>query len=643
MLFWPSLRRITKTAGYNIRAGWSDNLAVWGRVPRSRRAIAARPNASVITFEDAFLRSVVPGQKTPPIGLTIDDIGVHFDCSKPSRLEVILQSGDLDDADLLRRAKNGRAFLTHYGLSKYNLVPRGYKSLPAAGYILVVDQLKGDASVEFGGANDNSFIGMLAAAKVENPGKTILIKTHPAMVNGKEGHFSDLPEADNIRVLSDCVNIHDLLEGAAKVYCVTSLVGFEAILAGHKPVIFGSPFYAGWGLSEDTQTTNARRTRTLSVDQLFAGAMILFPFWYDRTRRIECSFEEMIQQLLAESRHRWDGLKPSSMLGMRLWKRSILQNFMVGAGHVAKFHGRTKSAIASARNGGQIIVWARYETENLADTCAAKDIPLLRMEDGFLRSVGLGAELTQAASLVLDDCGIYYDATRVSKLETLIKASIDLPEFALKRAAALRKVIVAAGVTKYNLVSPSSPLSLPINRKVILVPGQVEDDASILKGAGSVRTNSALLIAVRAANPSAYIIYKPHPDVRADLRDGAMDANDCDIVVEDHDTAALIAQCDEVWTMTSLLGFEALLRGKKTVCYGTPFYAGWGLTTDLGENCERRNDAINLNALVHTALIDYPRYIDPISNIACTPELMVERLASGVARSGLGLRLLAKL
>ena len=42
-----------------------------------------------------------------------------------------------------------------------------------------------------------------------------------------------------------------LMEGAVAVYTVSSQLGFEAILAGHRPQVFGQPFYAGWGLSED--------------------------------------------------------------------------------------------------------------------------------------------------------------------------------------------------------------------------------------------------------------------------------------------------------------------------------------------------------------------------------------------------------
>jgi capsular polysaccharide export protein len=170
-----------------------------------------------------------------------------------------------------------------------------------------------------------------------------------------------------------------------------------------------------------------------------------------------------------------------------------------------------------------------------------------------------------------------------------------------------------------------------------------------------VRSNLALLQAARAANPGAVIVYKPHPDVEAGLRPGVVADEDlarlADVVAHAADPVALIAACDEVWTMTSLLGFEALMRGKPVTCLGTPFYAGWGLTRDLGPVPARRlrkpdgslQPRPSLDHLVHAALIAYPRYHDPVTGRPCPPEVAVDRLASGqIPRRGLGNRLLAK-
>jgi len=231
---------------------------------------------------------------------------------------------------------------------------------------------------------------------------------------------------------------------------------------------------------------------------------------------------------------------------------------------------------------------------------------------------------------VRDDLGIYYDPSRESRLEQMIAASTTLPGPALRRAEQLVARITDAKLSKYNLDRPIP--DLPKGRR-ILVPGQVEDDASIRLGCSDVRTNLGLLEQARAQNPEAVIIFKPHPDVEAGLRAGAVDPDKAralaDVVADKADPIALIEACDAVWTLTSLLGFEALLRGRDVTTLGAPFYAGWGLTKDLGRVPDRRIARPRLMHLAHAVLIDYPRYFDPVTGQACPPEVIVDRLAKG--------------
>jgi capsular polysaccharide export protein len=79
--------------------------------------------------------------------------------------------------------------------------------------------------------------------------------------------------------------------------------------------------------------------------------------------------------------------------------------------------------------------------------------------------------------------------------------------------------------------------------------------------------------------------------------------------------------------MTSLAGFEALIRGKSVTTHGQPFYAGWGLTEDLCPVARRTRNR-SLDELVAAALILYPTYLDPVSGLRCGPELLIERLAA---------------
>ncbi len=620
---------------------------VWGRSPYAGRgeAVAVRRGVPLVRLEDAFLRSVKPGRLGGlPLGVLIDGRGVHFDTAGPSALEEVLARHPLDDSNLLQRARDGMSRIQAADLSKYNIHDPD-AALPEAGYVLVVDQTRGDASIRHSGATEATFRQMLFRAQEDHPTARIVIKSHPETALGlRAGHFGPKEEDWRTTLLRSPVSPRKLLEGAIAVYAVSSQLGFEAILAGHRSKIFGQPFYAGWGLSDDA-LPHPRRKRVLTKAQLFAGAMILAPVWVDPCRQRLCTFEQALDQLTAEVRAYREDRAGHVAYGMRMWKRGRLQA-VFGREKPMEFQGTMAKAVASAQGRG-LLVWAGKDRADLA----APGVTVRRVEDGFLRSRGLGAALIPPLSLVTDDLGIYYDPTRESRLERFILGP--LAAGGRDRAEALRLALIAARVTKYNLPGAVLP-DLPEGRRV-LVPGQVEDDASIRLGAGEVRTNLDLLRAVRSAHPKGVLIYKPHPDVEAGLRPGALRAADltglADVVARDADAVTLIEACDEVWTMTSLLGFEALLRGKPVTCLGAPFYAGWGLTRDLGPVPLRRRQAPDghplprpdLAQLIHAALIAYPRYYDPVSRRPCTPEVIVDRLANGgLPRPGLGLRLLAK-
>jgi capsular polysaccharide export protein len=137
------------------------------------------------------------------------------------------------------------------------------------------------------------------------------------------------------------------------------------------------------------------------------------------------------------------------------------------------------------------------------------------------------------------------------------------------------------------------------------------------------------LSAVRAANPDAYIVYKPHPDVVAGLRRAGKGEAEafahCDEIVTGADPVLMLAKVDEVHTMTSLLGFEALMRGVAVTCYGQPFYSGWGLTRDIIP-VARRTRRLGIDEVVAGALIEYPRYVSRVTNRYTSPERAVEEL-----------------
>ena len=630
------LRRILALAGWRVtlgRPGRGDWVGVWGDAATAHRgrAMAARSGARILSVEDAFLRSLRPARLSgePPLGLLLDRTGLHFDASRPSDLETLLATHPLDDTALLDRARDAMARIARLRLSKYSAFDPDLPP-PEPGYVLVIDQARGDASVRASvpgaGGDVNRFAEMLFAAQEEHPGARILIRAHPETTGGgREGHFRAGQAQGRISFVTGEHAPAVLFEGAVAVYTLSSQMGFEAILAGHRPRVFGAPFYAGWGLSDDALDF-ARRRRKLTRAQLFAAAMILYPTWFDPHEQRLCRLERVIDTLEAQTRAWMQDRKGWIGHNIRAWKRPHMRAFF-GRHRAMRFARALPDPACETR---RVMSWGS----------AAPPTPALwRVEDGFLRSRGLGAKLVPPVSLILDDLGLYYDPARESRVERLIAASPSLPQAELRRAAALRERIVAGGHSKYGL-SGAPPEGAA---GAILVPGQVADDASVLAGGGGL-DNSGLLARVRQENPGARILYRPHPDVAAGLRPGVVadPLRWADAMVGEADLAALLGEVRAVWTLTSLTGFEALLRGVEVVTLGAPFYAGWGLTRDLGTvPARRRFGRVTLDGLVHAALIGAPRYLDPRTGLPCPVEVALDRLAAGETRAPRRLRMLA--
>lgn len=323
------------------------------------------------------------------------------------------------------------------------------------------------------------------------------------------------------------------------------------------------------------------------------------------------------------------------VLGMSLRKRRHLRAFLPGTRLRALGNGD------EAMPGETVVVWA--SSPQAASLSGRSDLTVLRVEDGFLRSVGLGAQLTRPLSWVIDSRGIYYDPGRPSDLEHLL-ATTDFAPGMLARASRLRHRITAHGLSKYNVGNDRWPgLGRgATGREVVLVAGQVETDASIRSGCGTgIATNLALLEAARQAHPDAWLVYKPHPDVVAGLRKAGRGEADsvrfCDEVVTEAPISRLIDLASTVHVMTSLTGFEALLRDKKVHCHGLPFYAGWGLTVD-SQPCPRRRRRLALDELVAGTLICYPRYVNAANGLPATPEQALDDLIAWRARDAGALR-----
>lgn len=416
--------------------------------------------------------------------------------------------------------------------------------------------------------------------------------------------IANFPANITVEWLSQPCHHACLLAAAAAVVVYNSWLGFEALLWQKPVLVLGTPFYAGMGLTQD----NNNAQFNVSLQQLVYSVL------FERTAnacpeaRQEVPIEQALSWLQQQNQQRWRFAEHIYAIGFSYFWKPVVQSFFQGS----KVHFvKNASQVPAASTA---VIWGRKVIENLPPS-----IKLYRLEDGFLRSVGLGALFTKPLSWVADSQGLYFDATAPSDLEQLLSQQrFSLNQ--LEQAQQLRQWLSEHRVSKYN--TGSTPWQRPsTNKKVILVTGQVETDASLAFGAPGIKKNIELLQTVRHNNPNAYLIYKPHPDVLAGARalgENEQQANKyCDEQADNVDISTMLEQVDEVHVITSLAGFEALLRGTKVVCYGLPFYAGWGLTEDI-EHCARRNRRLTLDELVAGSLICYPLYISKQSGFYST-------------------------
>lgn len=598
----------------------STMIAGWGHKPTADKArrFAAEHGLPYIALEDGFLRSLDLGCKgAQPLSLVVDHTGIYYDASTPSDLENLLNGGGWETPELLNSAKHAMHNIIRHNLSKYNHAPNAPISIwgETSPRILVLDQTEGDASIALGGAHQGTFFNMLDAALAAYPPQSIWVKTHPDVLCGKKcGYLTGYAFSRGVQVIMKDYAPLSLIAGADVVYTVTSQLGFEALMLGKKVHCFGTPFYAGWGLTTDVQSCSRRKKRR-SLDEVFAAAYLLYTRYENPIQGKRCDIHDTIA-LLAEQRKQNERNRGfHACVGFPWWKHAYVRAYLQSTGGEAVFYKGAERAICTAQQkDGEIVVWSSGVDATLQQTCDAVNVTLARMEDGFIRSVGLGSDFNWPYSLVVDRKGIYYDPSRPSELEDILNAMPEHPDHGtlLEEAADLRNLILQYGLTKYNTGCSVTSPKLPRGKNIILVPGQVEDDASVRCG-GFGMGNKDILRATREVKPDAFIIYKPHPDVERGNRRGKLpDATVlqyADIILRDFPMGRLLPLVTEVHTLTSQTGFEALLRGVKVFTYGGPFYAGWGLTKDC-RAFPRRKARLNLNELIAGVLLQYPSYYD---------------------------------
>lgn len=298
------------------------------------------------------------------------------------------------------------------------------------------------------------------------------------------------------------------------------------------------------------------------------------------------------------------------------WKRSYVRNYLneykvifVGLSHNLE---KYESLVGFADT--VVIVWGRSVLKHIDDFAHNFSLPVYHIEDGFVRSVGLGSNRVAPMSICFDKSGLYYDSNKPSDLENLLNFyDFNNDKELMTRAKKLFDSTVENNVTKYNLPDTNISESIygPKTKKRVLVIGQVEDDQSLIYGCNKLLSNRDLLEIAISENQNAQIIYKRHPDIMLERRQELSNIGDLGDHVEtltiNLSLKDALNQVDHVYTMTSLAGFEALMHGVQVTTLGAPFYSGWGLTDDRFA-ISRRKRSLSLLEVFAAAYILYPRY-----------------------------------
>ncbi|EFN2907081.1 capsular polysaccharide biosynthesis protein [Campylobacter coli] len=604
-----------------------DVFVGWGRKKSGLKAVelAKKYNIKFLLLEDGFLRSLNLGvENSPSFSIVKDDVGIYYDATAPSKLENILNTYEFSSEEL-EQAKKAIELIKKEKLSKYNnnlCVPKELFSANEE-RVLIITQVANDASLKFGLADNFSTQDIINEAIKENPNAKIYIKIHPDVLSGKkQSDFNAQNLSNKCVIIKENYNPIELLSYFKKVYTKTSGMGFEALMLGSECVCYGVPFYAGWGLTQDKQACK-RRLKKRSLEEIFYAAYILYSEYFNPYLNQKGDIFDTIYTLAKYKKIEQANSNKLYFLGFTLWKRWFMKPFFKAKNNKIIFLNSLDELYkANLISEDKIFIWGKKYDKTLL----AKDFnnEIFLVEDGFLRSVFLGSDLTRPFSLIVDNKGLYVDPSKPSDLEDILQ-NYKFDDGLKQRAKKLITTITQNKFSKYNGLKHEK-LNFNTNKKIILIPAQVEDDASMILGGAGFDTLK-LLQSVRKANENAFIVFKPHPDVLSGNRKGLKDKNIilkyCDEIIENVSIDSAINACDEVHTITSTSGFDALLRGKKVVVYGKPFYAGWGLTQDVNR-ITRRTRMLNLEELVAGVLILYPRYIHPKSKNLCEVELALD-------------------
>lgn len=607
---------------------------VWGYKDRDRvKKYALKNRIPYYRIEDGFIRSVELGaSKSTPISLCIDSKALYYDATKPSDLEDLLNEYDFNsDKELIARAANSIQMLRELNISKYNNVDSKNIDLvygkKLRKRILVIGQVEDDESIKRGCSKPMTNNDLVWLAKMENPDAEIIYKPHPDVLFGKRAMQSNPNDVRNIaKVITEPLSLTDAFETIDHVYTITSLAGFEALLRGIKVTTFGAPFYSGWGLTDDRQTTG-RRNRKLSVEEIFAAAYILYPKYMHPITKEFITIEEAIKTIknmkdLNSSAPTATSSRQAVLFRFNNDENEYIKLYLTEFERIEEISNSEELRGLLEKNQNTTLFISKSEQDtDILKIAYEKNIPINKVNFGFIAA---------SSSLDFIPVSLWIETENENYfIELLNDPDFKVDPKLSQRAEKAINILVEENISEINLVPEKDGQLLLGEKKTkrILVLGSPEKEPNNDR---KELSNKDLIWIAKVENPDSEIIYYPHPSelirrdehtfyTYTDLKHVA------EIIKEPINIGSFLDSVDHVYTIDSYGGFEAIIRNIPVTTFGNPYYAGWGLTDDKGPISERKR-TLTLNEIFAGIYILNRHYFNPFTKEKVSFERALELL-----------------
>lgn len=638
------------TAEIGRAAGKQRDAEIWvwrGMAPTGLEEWARQRKMTLRYLESGPFDATAPAERAAR-SLTLDSGAPYTDATRASDLEVLLGTRDFD-AELMTRAARCAAMLCG-ATPEEATAARPQTGDGPVRRVLVIGEHDGGPGVVSAGRPAMAAVDLVRLAMQENPGAEVLYRPAPGKAGSPDGLCPVVPTD---------APLADILRSVGRVYAVAAPEGLLAALCGAPVTVLGTPFYAGWGFTEDRQPL-PRRTRRLTPLQVFAGAYLLHARYFDPDTGSETTLERVAPTASIPSVRTAAMPTTAAATPVPVRRTVILAGSGVNKGLATIFaedetvwldpaDSALETTLVRRLKGvtsGRVVLptdLAGSKQRTARRIAQAQGAAVVYLEAGFLR----GADrVAPPVSWLIDPMAPHWDGRVETRLEWLLanhdfEADSDL----MARAAALKARLLDAALTRTNDLEPVADLAAVYGPKQVprvLVLGALGGMESNAGANPRSFSNLDLVQIALREHPSAQIVYRPHPlGGERERAETAVIARACPDVAIPHALPPLpqaLETVDRVITVASLGGFEATLRGIPVTTFGAPFYAGWGATDDRAAPA-RRVRRLTLDQVFAAAYLLYPRYVDPLYRTATTAEDAVAAiLAARASRHARGER-----